>query len=45
MTVEGWEPKVLAGARQRLSTGRVGAILCAFNDSFSGCRDGLTTGR
>jgi FkbM family methyltransferase len=30
--VEGHEPKVLAGAKRLLSEGRVGAILCEFNE-------------
>jgi hypothetical protein len=30
--VEGWEPRVFAGARRALSSGQIGAILCEFND-------------
>jgi FkbM family methyltransferase len=30
--VEGWEPRIFAGARRCLSAGRIDAILCEFND-------------
>jgi FkbM family methyltransferase len=29
--VEGWEPRVVAGASRALASGRIGAILCEFN--------------
>lgn len=32
LDVEGWEPHILDGARQLLSRGAVGAILCELND-------------
>jgi FkbM family methyltransferase len=32
--VEGFEPQVLAGARQALATGRIRALLCEFNDPW-----------
>jgi len=32
--VEGWEPRVFDGGSQALSSGRIGAILCEFNDPW-----------
>jgi hypothetical protein len=32
--VEGYEPKVLAGARRLLREGRIRAILCEFNEEW-----------
>jgi FkbM family methyltransferase len=32
--VEGWEPRVFAGASQALASGRIDAILCEFNDHW-----------
>ncbi len=34
LDVEGHEPRVLAGLGERLRDGRVGAVLCEFNDYF-----------
>ncbi len=30
--VEGWEPRVFDGASRALASGRIGAVLCEFND-------------
>ncbi|HEY6420964.1 MAG TPA: FkbM family methyltransferase [Candidatus Binataceae bacterium] len=32
--VEGWEPRVFDGASRALATGRIGSILCEFNDPW-----------
>jgi FkbM family methyltransferase len=32
--VEGWEPQVFRGASRALESGRIGAILCEFNDPW-----------
>ncbi len=32
--VEGWEPQVFSGASRALESGRIGAILCEFNDPW-----------